>query len=616
MTRLPVIVGAGGISCAGRSSFHLGYSRIVADALSEKVGDEMYRSLAWLMGAPLDSEREMLRRGTLVRRIEPELLTVDELCRNRRLKGVMPESLGFELDASRAPRDFPADWKLERLSDQRVRVTVDKADSLLWPEHYESSVKAAGQLPAGFDPGKGYASHHHPRGLKMAIFGASDAIRSVGIDWEQIVDRVGRAYIGVYAGSAMGQLDASGTGGMLISRHIGKKTSAKHCPLGFVQMTADFINAYVLGNLGKTSSNAGACASFLYNLQQAVNDIQSGTVRVAVVGNSEAPITAEIIEGYAAMGALATDAKLHALDQLAAGVSPDHRRACRPFAPNCGFVVAESAQFIVLMDDELALESGATMLGAVPAVFVHADGFKRSIAAPGTGNYVSMANAVAYANALLGEQRLRSNTYVQAHGSGTPQNRVTESHILDSVAGAFKIRNWPVSAIKSYLGHSIGTAAGDQIMSSLGVWEHGVIPGIHTLDKVADDVSASNLQLSAEHKQVGRAMMDAVFVNAKGFGGNNATALVLSPDIVRKKLAKRHGKLRMSDYARRNESVRNCAQQYKECILRGEDVPIYRFGEGVEDHERIHVDTQHVWIDGENVRVALSDAMPYSDLIE
>ena len=49
---------------------------------------------------------------------------------------------------------------------------------------------------------------------------------------------------------------------------------------------ADFVNAYVLGNVGCTGAIAGACASFLYNLRLAVEDIQSGRRRLVVVGNA------------------------------------------------------------------------------------------------------------------------------------------------------------------------------------------------------------------------------------------------------------------------------------------------------------------------------------------
>ena len=153
----------------------------------------------------------------------------------------------------------------------------------------------------------------------MAIFAASDALFGSGLDWQMIRNKLPPDQVAVYASSAMGQLDDAGFGGMMKAGSNGKRTSSKQCPLGFGEMPADFINAYILGSLGNTGTSMGACASFLYNLGHAVNDIRSGRARVVIVGNAEAPITPEVIEGYAAMGALATDEDLCALDGLPAG---------------------------------------------------------------------------------------------------------------------------------------------------------------------------------------------------------------------------------------------------------------------------------------------------------
>ncbi|GIS76277.1 MAG: hypothetical protein CM1200mP12_19960 [Gammaproteobacteria bacterium] len=58
---------------------------------------------------------------------------------------------------------------------------------------------------------------------------------------------------------------------------------------------------------------------------------------------------------------------------------PNQRKACRPFGDNIGMVLGESAQFVILMDEELALEIGAEIYGSVPTVASHADGFKRAL---------------------------------------------------------------------------------------------------------------------------------------------------------------------------------------------------------------------------------------------
>ena len=118
----------------------------------------------------------------------------------------------------------------------------------------------------------------------------------------------------VYAGSAMGQLDGAGAGGMLKARYNGQRVTSKFCPLSFAEMPADFINAYVLGSLGSTGASLGACASFLYNLRHGIEDIRSGRARVAFIGRAEAPVTPEVMEGYAAMGALATEKGLRKIE--------------------------------------------------------------------------------------------------------------------------------------------------------------------------------------------------------------------------------------------------------------------------------------------------------------
>ncbi|MEZ5435341.1 MAG: beta-ketoacyl synthase [Pseudomonadales bacterium] len=267
------------------------------------------------------------------------------------------------------------------------------------------------------------------------------------------------------------------------------------------------------GLVGSTGTVAGACATFLYNLRMGVDDIRSGRRRVVMVGTSEAPIMPEVIDGYDAMGALATDDGLKKIDGSDVA---NHRRASRPFGENCGFTLAESAQFIILMDDALALEMGAEIFGAVGNVFVNADGHKKSISAPGAGNYITMAKALASARALLGDAAVAQRSFVQAHGSSTPQNRVTESHILNEAAKAFGMKKWPVATMKAFLGHSIGSAAGDQITASLGVWQYGLIPGIKTIDKAADDVHASHLHIDKRDLDVGRENMDLAVINAKG----------------------------------------------------------------------------------------------------
>ena len=391
----------------------------------------------------------------------------------------------------------------------------------------------------------------------------------------------------------------------------GKRVTSKQCPLGFAEMSADFINAYILGSLGATGTSMGACATMLYNLQQGVADIRSGKRRLVIVGNSEAPITSEVMEGYSTMGALATDASLRDLDGLAASMNPDWRRSCRPFGLNTGFTLAESSQYLVLMDDELAMEAGAEILGAVADVFINADGYKKSISAPGAGNYLTVARAAALGRAIVGADALKHRSFVQAHGTGTPQNRVTEAHILNETAKVFGMGSWPVAAVKSYVGHSIGAAAGDQIMSALGVWQHGWIPGIKTIDELADDVHGDHLNILTDHYQVDPVQTDLALINAKGFGGNNATALMLSPTMTESMLKAKHGEQTITQWKRCRESTQSCQYDFEQSALNGTSSPIYKFGQGVLSDSDLEFNDQHIKVPGYGRAVNLAMDNPF-----
>jgi acetoacetyl-[acyl-carrier protein] synthase len=614
VSRLPVIVSVGGINPAGRLSAHHAYRRLVIDALSASAADDTYRSLAALMNLnddpALEATRSYIRDHTLVRRIEcfdPEAIGWQ---RHIRLAPT-GDALTFKLGKRQLPDRVPPDWDVKEDGGALI-VTVKGGMDALIADSRVSKVTSAGQLPTGFDPEKLYQARSHPRGLQLTIFGASDAVQALGIDWNVLRAKVKPDQFATYSGSAMGQLDFDGTGGMMQSALMGKRVTSKQVALGLCEMPADFINAYVLGSIGATGATIGACATFLYNLRQGIEDITSGRRRVVVVGNSEAPITPEVIEGYRTMGALAEDDALMALDNRTDGV--DNRRAVRPFSSNCGFTLAEAAVYVVLFDDELAVELGASVYGAVGDVYVNADGFKKSIPGPGVGNYVTMAKAMALARTILGDEALRTRTYIQAHGTSTPQNRVTESHIMNELAKTFGIEKWTVGAVKAFVGHSLAPASGDQLAAILGTWQYGWIPGITTIDHVAKDVHASHLCIENRHIEVGAEGMDGAFINSKGFGGNNATALILAPHVVRRMLERKHGRAAMAAHATRNEAVVAASAEYDAKMTRGEGRPIYQFGEGVLEGSDLDITTSRIKVPGWGQPIDLELSNPYPDM--
>ena len=629
MTRLPVIVGFGGFNAAGRSSFHHAYRRTVLDSLDKERRDKTLLGLACMMalvdyqdGGYQDKEgntltpqqvvekfEPIIRENTLVRRIHPGLFDVTRVSGNRDVDLSSDASSEFTLSRRDLPSPIPENWQVETLDDKSVKVTIKGDLSVKMESFRELQVQSAGILPTGFEPAEHYKSHFHPRGLQMSILGASDAINSIGIPWQTILDSIHPDEIAVFASSCLGQLDEYSLAGYLQARLKSSRPSTKQMAFSFTSMPTDFVNAYVCGTVGTTGAVAGACATFLYNLRLAVDDIAAGKLRVAVVGSSEAPVTSEIIEAFAAMNALGTDERIAKLD---AAEQADHRRASRPFGENCGFTIGESSQYFVIMDDALAIELGAQIYGAVPSVHVNSDGFKKSISAPGAGNYITLAKAVASAQTIVGDEAIQQRSFIQAHGSSTPQNRVTESTIFDKVANAFDIQSWPVTAVKAFVGHPLAPASGDQLANSLGVFADGIIPGIKTTEKVADDVVDANLDILLSDKN---AQMDVAFLNSKGFGGNNASAVVLAPYILESMLEKRYSASEFKSYQQKKKGVNEQALNYENDAINANYHVIYKFGEGIISDEEIEIDTNSVSIKAFSQSVDLTIENPYKDMV-
>ena len=626
---LPVIVGFGGYNAAGRSSSHQAFRRMVLESLPAAEQHKTVVGLACLMGhvqkqeqGYTDKEGEKLSAeqvdtsyraqvldGTLIRKIG--LFDPSAVSGHKKIN-VGAEGLVFTMTKRDLPANLPQDWQIRDFEDGTVEVTATKPGEYLVKTNHELIAKAAGELPTGFNPADHYNSRFHPRGLQMALLGSSDALHSMGIPWDKVADHVRPDQVGVYSSSALGQMTEEGFAGLFQARLKGNRTTAKQVPMALNSMPADFINAYVLGSVGHTEAITGACATFLYVLQAAVRDIRSGRRRVAIVGNAESTIVAEVSEGFSNMSALGSDENICKFDGTE---KPDWRRASRPFGHNCGFTLAEATQYIVLMDDALAVELGADIHGAVSDVFINADGVKKSISAPGVGNYISFSKAVAAAIEVVGKDAVQNHSFVHAHGSSTPANRTTESELIDRVATAFDIYDWPITAAKSFVGHSLSTASGDQLVSALGTFKYDLIPGIKTVSEIAPDVHQERARFALKDMDVSEQKMDVAFINSKGFGGNNATAVVLSPSKVDAMLAQRYGE-KFADYcARREQTRQNCAAYATRADAAQLDV-IYRFGEPLIDEAGLSISAEGLSVPGFAQQVIFEKGNPWQDMQE
>ena len=524
LKRLPVICSVGGLNSGGRTSGNISYKRLVYDNLSNEEKKQVLKDLISL-SEEKKTEKEILS-GTLIRQIDDFLDP----------KGLMTKHIG---------------------------------------------VNAGAKLPDFYEIDNLYNSKQHPRGIKMTVFGVNDALYNLGINWrEDIQPLLDPNRVAVFAGPAIGQLDEKGLGGLMQSRLQEKRASSKHLSMSLIEMSADFINAYILGSVGKSGQVAGACATFFYNLNAATTLIKSNEVDFAVIGSAEAPINPEVTDGFFATTGIADDKKILAMQERHGEPfdKVDFSKACRPFGDNCGLVLGESSQFAIVTSLEFAIEIGAEILCAVPNVFINSDGIKKSISSPGIGNYLTMGQAF---KKYLKDHEKPKLSCVIAHGTGTFQNRSTESDVLSKCATSMGMKDLRVTGLKGYLGHTMGPAGGDQLACSLGIFDHGIIPGLNSTPKLANDVITKNLNFCMKHEEIDTSELDAFFLNAKGFGGNNATTSIYKSDFVTKILPNLFSKSKLNAYETALEKTRENKLVYNSNCLEGNFNLTYRANEEI-----------------------------------
>ncbi len=592
----------GGISPAGRTADHLGYQRLVFDHISGAEQERVLLDLALLQGriryadgsyrsgddtpisdlsAELRTLRDDILAATLIRTLDPQThFDPHAVPRHRRLKAREGRPLQVTLSETELPGRLPEGVRLIENTNGYAHLELAPGASLLLEDTYEVPLAGAGQFPSGFNPQSLYPSKAHPRALAGSVIAASEAVHSSGLDFDALLTSLPPNQVSVYSGSAFGQFDEQSFEGAATARFLDGRVSSRHISFSLPEMSADFVNAYVLGATARVGYAVGACATFLYNLQRGADDIVSGRSRLAFVGGAECPLVPTLIDGLMTMGALSDWKRHRAVLGIGEDDPFDPRRISRPFCDNTGFTPGESCQFAVLMDDTLAVELGAHILGAAISCHTHADGYKQSISSPGVGNYLTVSQALADVRSVLGEAAVQQS-WILAHGTSTPQNRVTESHILDQAARAFGIEDWPVVGIKAHLGHSMAAAAGDQLLCALGFWAgEGWLPGIQA-GPVADDVYDERLNILLGDTQLDPEQCGVALLNSKGFGGNNATAAIASPHQTTRMLGRRHGNSAMQAHARENEAVRVRSADYAASCARGDYQIRYRFNRQV-----------------------------------
>ncbi len=186
--------------------------------------------------------------------------------------------------------------------------------------------------------------------------------------------------------------------------------------------------------------------------------------------------------------------------------------ACRPFDKNReGLSLGEGAGILILEELEHARARDARTWGEVLGYGICAEAYH--LTAPETsGEGISRSIRLALSDAEIAPGDV---DYINAHGTGTPLNDVTETRGIKMAFGR-KAYEIPISSIKSMIGHCLGSAGGIEAVATLLSIHEGIIPP--TINYVAPD---PDCDLDYTPNEARKNEMQIAISNSFAFGGNN-----------------------------------------------------------------------------------------------
>lgn len=341
------------------------------------------------------------------------------------------------------------------------------------------------------------AARRMDRVTKLGLVAAREAILDSGLDLTSLdMDRCG-----VIVSSGIGGLETierEETNG--ITKGYGR-VSPFFIPMAITNITAGTI-AIEFGFKGSCHCVVTACASATDSIGEAFRRIRDGYQDVMIAGGTEASVTPLGLAGFASMKALS--------------FSEDPTRGSIPFdKERSGFVMGEGSGILILEEYEHALKRGAKIYAEIAGYGTTCDAYH--ITAPSSeGDGATKCMEMAISDAGIKKEEVN---YVNAHGTSTPLNDMTETKAIKKCFGehAYKLM---VSSTKSMVGHLLGASGGvEAIVTVMSVKENFVTPTINYREKDED----CDLDIVPN---VGReAEVNCAISNSFGFGGHNATIL-------------------------------------------------------------------------------------------
>ncbi|MCK9400147.1 MAG: beta-ketoacyl-[acyl-carrier-protein] synthase family protein [Bacteroidales bacterium] len=322
-----------------------------------------------------------------------------------------------------------------------------------------------------------------PRTALLGLIAAGEAVKNAGIDPKDNNFRTG-----VISASTVGGMDKT---------EINYRNYHLGAPYNNFVLTHDCGDstekiAVRLGFRDMVSTISTACSSSANSIMFGARLIRHGLLDRVLAGGTDA-MSKFTLNGF------------HTLMIL-------DKQPCRPFDKNrMGLNLGEGAAFLVL-ESEKALD-GRIPLCELSGYANANDAYHQTASSPdGFGPYLSMSQALD-----SGRLKPADIQYINAHGTGTDNNDLTEGIAIERIFG----QHIPlVSSTKPFTGHTLGAAAAvEAVISILSIKNQMVFPNLNFHEKM-DELHFEPLKEMITGKNLRH-----VLSNSFGFGGNDSTLI-------------------------------------------------------------------------------------------
>jgi 3-oxoacyl-[acyl-carrier-protein] synthase II len=351
-----------------------------------------------------------------------------------------------------------------------------------------------------FDPTPAFPSpkevRRADRFAQYGVYASYQALRDAGLQ----LDKLDRDEVGVFIGSGIGGLATTEEQHRILLNQGPDRLSPFLIPMLILNMASGLFSIFYKLR-GPNLATCSACATATHAIGEAWRTIKMGDAKVMFAGGSEATVVPMGMGGFCAMRAMSTR-------------NDDPKHASRPFdAERDGFVMGEGAGVIVLEELEHARAREARIYCELIGYGNTADANHITTPAP-KGEGAARCMKMALRSARLRPEEI---SYINAHGTSTPQGDICETEAIKTVFGE-RAKKVAVSSTKGATGHMLGAAGAVEMAICAKAIQTGLVPP--TINYQHPDPACDLDYVPNKTRDMA---LNAVINNSFGFGGHNAT---------------------------------------------------------------------------------------------